>query len=103
MEIDDVYLDSIAMKLHIVGYGALGTSGSLGYEDKTVRVHGNSYAHAFGAHPPARLLFPLEGRFRGFRCSVALNDGVPFRGDPYAALHAPLHGNVQQLAFALID
>jgi predicted O-methyltransferase YrrM len=77
MEIDDVYLDSITMNSHVVGYGALGTGGSLGYEGKMVRVHGNSYAHAFSAHPPARLLFQLNGRFRGFGCSVALNDDVP--------------------------
>jgi hypothetical protein len=36
-----------------------------------------AYTHAFSAHPPARLLFQLNGRFRGFRCSVALNDDVP--------------------------
>jgi hypothetical protein len=50
MEIGDVYLDSITMRSHVVGYGALGTGGSLGYEDKMVRVHGNSYSHAFSAH-----------------------------------------------------
>jgi predicted O-methyltransferase YrrM len=77
MKIGDVYLDSFAMRSHVVGYGVLGMAGSLGYENKMVSVHGNSYAHAFSAHPPARLTFQIDGRFRRFRCGVGLNDDVP--------------------------
>ena len=60
-----------------VGHGSLGTGGSLGYEGKSVRVRGRAYSHALSAHPPARLVFELAGRFRSFRCTVGLNDDVP--------------------------
>ena len=72
-----IYLDTFAPTSHSVGYGTLGTGGSLGYEDKTVRVHAGFWPHAFSAHPPARIRFQLDGRFCGFRCKVGLNDDVP--------------------------
>jgi predicted O-methyltransferase YrrM len=77
MQVDTIYLDSLALNSCVVGYGILGKNGSLGYEDKIVTVRGCSYRHALSAHPPARLRFQLDGRFRGFRCSVGLNDDVP--------------------------
>jgi hypothetical protein len=77
MQVDTNYLDSFTLSSYVVGYGTLGTSGSLGYEDKSVTVRGYSYRHALSAHPPARLRFQLNGRFRGFRCTVGLNDDVP--------------------------
>lgn len=71
------YLDSLSpIQIH-VGYGNLGMRGELGYENKRVSVHGRQYSHAFSAHPPARMLFNLGGRYSTFRCEVALNDDVP--------------------------
>jgi len=77
MQTDVFYLDALPVISHVVGYGTLGTGGSLGYENKVVAVRGYSYRRAFSAHPPARLRFHLDGRFRSFRCSVGLNDDVP--------------------------
>ncbi|MBV8900940.1 MAG: NPCBM/NEW2 domain-containing protein [Verrucomicrobia bacterium] len=77
MEPDAVYLDSLPLISHTVGYGTLGTAGQLGYENKMVSVRDHCYDHAFSAHPPARLRFQLDGRFRGFRCGVGVNDDVP--------------------------
>ena len=77
MQTDVIYLDALPFISHVVGYGTLGMSGSLGYEDKAVTVRGYPYRHALSAHPPARLRFQLDGRFPGFRCSVGLNDDVP--------------------------
>lgn len=72
-----MHLDACPLLSAQVGYGALGRGGSLGYENKQVRVRGRGYPHALSAHPPARLRFDLGGRFAGFTCQVALNDDVP--------------------------
>ena len=71
-----MYLDSIALLQAHVGYGALGTQGSLGYEGKRVTVQGRAYHHALSTHPFARLIFQLNGRFTRFVCQVAINDDV---------------------------
>lgn len=71
-----MYLDACPLLNAHVGYGSLGTGGSLGYEDKQVIVHGKRYQHALSTHPPARLVFDLAGRFNSFECQVALNDDV---------------------------
>src|SRR5262245_52689833 len=60
-----------------VGYGSLGTGGSLGYERKQVSVRGRHYRGALSAHPPSQLRFDLGGRYRSLQCQVALNDDVP--------------------------
>jgi len=70
------YLDSIELLQVRVGYGQLGRSGELGYENKRVLVQGRPYPRALSTHPPARLLFHLGGRFAEFHCTVALNDDV---------------------------
>jgi predicted O-methyltransferase YrrM len=77
MQLDAIYLDSLTPTSHVVGYGNLGTGGSLGYESKTVTVRGRYWPHALSAHPPAQLRFQLDRRFCGFRCNVGLNDDVP--------------------------
>jgi predicted O-methyltransferase YrrM len=74
-----MYLDTIAPLTAQVGYGALGAGGSLGYEGKRVLVQGRAFEHALSTHPPARLRFDLGGRYRDFRCQVALNDDVAGR------------------------
>jgi hypothetical protein len=71
-----MYLDSVKLLHMQVGYGELGTSGSLGYEDLRARVQGRHYDHALSTHPPARLRFNLDGRFASLRASVAINDDV---------------------------
>ncbi len=71
------YLDALTLLQAQVGYGELGVGGSLGYEGKHIVVGRQTYHHALSTHPPARLLFKLDGRFGGFRCQVALNDDVP--------------------------
>jgi predicted O-methyltransferase YrrM len=71
------YLDSLEPLQVRVGYGHLGLRGELGYENKRVSVHRRQYDHALSAHPPARILFHLGGRYSTFRCEVALNDDVP--------------------------
>lgn len=76
MSNDAIYLDTLPLLDASVGYGQLGMGGSLGYEGKTVVVRSQSYCHALSAHPPARLRFRLDGRFRSLRCQVALNDDV---------------------------
>jgi predicted O-methyltransferase YrrM len=78
-----MYLDSCSLLNAQVGYGGLGTGGSLGYEDKQVIVRGSHYQHALSTHPPSRLLFDLGGCFNSFHCHVALNDDVP-SGSSYA-------------------
>ena len=70
------WLDTLAPLQHRVGYGSLGTAGTLGYEDKRVTVGGAEHPHALSTHPPARLLYFLDGRASSFRCRVALNDDV---------------------------
>ncbi|MEI2692744.1 MAG: NPCBM/NEW2 domain-containing protein [Anaerolineae bacterium] len=69
-----MYLDTITPAQSSVGYGQLGVAGSLGYEGQQVRVQGRAYAHSLSTHPPARLLYHLDGRYGAFRCQVALND-----------------------------
>ena len=71
------YLDSLPLGEAVVGYGSLGTHGSLGYEGKQVTVGGETFRHALSSHAPARLVFELGGRYTRFRCGVALNDDVP--------------------------
>ena len=73
----DVHLDSLRPIDTRVGYGSLGRGGDLGYEHKRVTVQGRGYSHSLSAHPPARLLFHVEGRYSSIRCEVALNDDVP--------------------------
>jgi predicted O-methyltransferase YrrM len=70
------YLDSLPLLHYQVGFGALGTGGSLGYEGKPVTVKRQHYAHALSTHPPARLRFQVERRFASFACQVAINDDV---------------------------
>src|SRR5437762_2371922 len=72
-----MYLDEIPLLDTQVGYGDLGMFGSLGYEGQPVSVRKQNYAHALSTHPPARVRFQLDRRFRGFSCYVALNDDVP--------------------------
>ena len=71
-----MYLDTLPPQQASVGYGQLGTHGSLGYEGKSVQVRRQHYKHALSTHPPAHLAFNLEGRFARFCCQVALNDDV---------------------------
>ncbi len=71
------YLDVLPLLSASVGYGSLGLNGSLGYEGKSVTVRGQLYHHALSTHPPARLVFQLDGRFKRFSCRVGLNDDVP--------------------------
>ncbi len=71
-----MYLDFLFPLEARVGYGVLGTRGSLGYEGQAVVVQCRPYQHALSTHPPARLRFELGGRFARFRCQVALNDDV---------------------------
>lgn len=72
-----IYLDTLPLHKAEVGYSTLGMYGSLGYEGKQVMVQGQPYQHALSTHPPAHLMFQLDGRFRHFSCQVALNDDVP--------------------------
>lgn len=64
--------------LHVrVGYGCLGTGGSLGYEGLRVSVGGEADSTALSTHGPARLLYHFGGGVSRFTCRVALNDDVP--------------------------
>jgi len=69
-----VYLDELPLIAQRVGYGALGTRGSLGYDAGVVQVQARHYTRALSAHAPSLLVFDLGGRFNAFRCAVALND-----------------------------
>src|SRR5437868_3873073 len=71
------WLDSLPLSQASVGYGELGSRGSLGYEGKQVIVGGQHYPHALSTHPPASLVFQAAGRFNFFKCRVALNGDVP--------------------------
>jgi predicted O-methyltransferase YrrM len=71
-----VYLDSLPHLDARVGYGQLGTSGTLGYENKPVSVQGRHYQRSLSTHAPARLIYQLDGRFAHFQCEVAINDDV---------------------------
>lgn len=74
---DTIYLDSLPRTKTEIGYGTLGIFGTLGYDDKLVKVQSRPYLHSLSAHPPARIVFPLGGRFKRFVTRVAINDGVP--------------------------
>lgn len=74
---DLVHLDGLPPAECSVGYGALGTGGALGYDDGRVAVRGDGYRHALSTHPPARATWELDGRWKSFRCRVAINDDVP--------------------------
>jgi predicted O-methyltransferase YrrM len=69
-------LDTLQPLQSRVGYGRLGTGGSLGYEGKQVTVGGTTFTSALSTHPPARLLYHLGGAATRFRCRVAINDDV---------------------------
>lgn len=71
-----MYLDSLPLQYASVGYGQLGTHGSLGYEGKSVQMRRQHYKHALSTHSPAHLAFDLGERFARFSCQVALNDDV---------------------------
>jgi predicted O-methyltransferase YrrM len=71
------FLDDLEPRFASVGYGDIGRRGRLGYEDKLVSVGRRAYNHALSTHAPARLVYPLDGRFRSFTTHVALNDDVP--------------------------
>jgi predicted O-methyltransferase YrrM len=109
------HLDSLTIERSEVGYGGLGLRGSLGYEGKRVEVRGRWYGRALSSHPPARIIFQLNGRYEAFHCEAALNDDVGFRsthadflvladgrevasaihvmpGEPARTLHAPIRG-----------
>jgi hypothetical protein len=73
------YLDALPLRETAVGFGSVGLRGSLGYEQKLVGVGGRRFEHSVSAHPPARLVFELGGRYSRFRSEVALNDDVPAR------------------------
>ncbi|HEX8318600.1 NPCBM/NEW2 domain-containing protein [Longimicrobium sp.] len=72
-----LHLDTLPPASATVGYGELGTGGSLGYEGKTVTVQRTAYSHALSTHPPARVRWELDGEWKTFRCQVALNGDVP--------------------------
>jgi len=74
---DPLHLDTLPPATCNVGFGELGTGGSLGYEGQQVVVAGRRYAHALSTHPPARVSWELDGSWRSFRCQVALNGDVP--------------------------
>jgi predicted O-methyltransferase YrrM len=61
----------------VVGYGALGKGGDLGYEGGRVSVGGQPSSLALSAHAPSRLAFSIGGKFATFRCGAAINDDVP--------------------------
>lgn len=70
------YLDDLTPHVNCVGYGGVGVHGSLGYEGKSVEICGQRWMHAVSSHGPARLVYPLDGRFATFSVEVALNDDV---------------------------
>jgi hypothetical protein len=72
----ELYLDALSPLETQVGYGVLGLRGSLGYEDKVVSVGAKHYEHSLSSHPPARVVFQIDGRFSSFRTKLALNDDV---------------------------
>ncbi len=74
-----MFLDDMSLLACTVGYGSLGLHGALGYDDRTVTVQQQPYAHALSAHPPSLLVWELDARFDELRCQVALDDGVATR------------------------
>ena len=91
LEVHSVSLDSIEPLEARVGYGQLGRWGDLGYEGKRVTVNGSFYSHALSAHPPARMIFDLGGRFATFRSQVAINSDVP-EGQSHAQFSVAVDG-----------
>jgi len=71
-----MYVDGLPIIESAVGYGALGTRGSLGYDDQLVRVGEEAKNHALSAHAPSRLTFFCGGEYQRFVCKVAINDDV---------------------------
>jgi hypothetical protein len=69
-------LDTLQPLQSRVGYGHLGTGGSLGYEGKQVSVGSTTFTSALSPHPPARLLYHLGGAATRFRCRVVIYDNV---------------------------
>jgi len=76
-----------------VGYGELGRSGRLGYENGSVVVGGEARGCALSSHPPAILRYSVPEGYVRFRCSVALNDDVATSGS-YAAFTVVSDGRV---------
>ena len=75
-----MYLDQLELKEQSVGWGQVGTNGSLGYDGLSVTVQRASHQHAISAHAPSRLVFACDGQFGEFHCQVALNDDVAHKG-----------------------
>lgn len=55
-----MYLDTLSLQHASVGYGQLGTHGSLGYEGILVQAHHRHYQPAFSIHLPVCQLFDKE-------------------------------------------
>jgi endo-alpha-N-acetylgalactosaminidase len=72
-----MFLDELPPLVAQVGYGTVGSGGSLGYEGKRAVVRGRQHDRALSTHPPARLVFHLGGRYSTFRSDVAMADDVP--------------------------
>jgi hypothetical protein len=71
-----MYLDGLPIIEVAVGYGALGTKGSLGYDGLMVQAGGEPNGHALSAHAPSCLTFFCGGEYQRFDCKVAINDDV---------------------------
>jgi NPCBM/NEW2 domain len=71
-----MHLDALAPLHARVGFGSLGTAGSLGYENKGVSVKGTAYSSALSTHPPARLLYHVGGSASRLTCAVAIDHDV---------------------------
>ena len=69
-----MYLDDLSPAACHTGYGELGTQGQLGYENGSVAVHNQTYAHALSAHAPSSLVYLLDGNYDYFSCQAAIND-----------------------------
>lgn len=72
-----IFLDELTPVTAIVGYGAYGQRGALGYGEMPVRVCGQSWPRALSAHGPSKLSFQLNGQYSHLCCHVAMNDDVP--------------------------
>ncbi len=64
-----------------VGWGMLGTKGSLGYDNKKITVHGKLARYGISIHPPSNgysyVNYMLkEGEYESLIANVALNDDV---------------------------
>lgn len=81
------FLDSLAPSYSRVGHGALGVGGDLGYENKRVRIAGESPVHPLSAHGPSRILFDLfVPDYSQLVTKVAFNDDIA---------HADTHANFE--------